>query len=79
VYAPDPAGEANSAPQTLWLDFRDKRGKGRERAGGEGQRKGKVKEVKGNTGVARGCGPHRAALARGDKRAKIVFKNSREN
>jgi len=34
------------------------------------------------TGVARGCGgcaPHRAALARGGKRAKIVFKNSREN
>ena len=30
-------------------------------------------------GVARGCGPHRAALARGGKRAKIVFKNSREN
>jgi len=30
-------------------------------------------------GVARGCGPHRAALARGCKRAKIVFKNSREN
>jgi len=25
------------------------------------------------------CGPHRAALARGDKRTKIVFKNSREN
>jgi len=35
-----------------------------------------------HTGVARavrGCGPHRAALARGGKRAKIVFKNSREN
>ena len=35
------------------------------------------------TGVDRGCGgcgPHRAALARGGgKRAKIVFKNSREN
>ena len=30
-------------------------------------------------GVARGCGPHRAALARGGKRTKIVFKNSREN
>ena len=33
-------------------------------------------------GVARrcgGCGPHRAALARGGKRAKIVFKDSREN
>jgi len=35
-------------------------------------------------GVARGawrggCGPHRAALARGGKRAKIVYKNSREN
>ena len=29
--------------------------------------------------VARGCWPHRAALARGGKRAKIVFKNSREN
>jgi len=32
-------------------------------------------------GVARGCGgrgPHQAALARGGKRAKIVFKNSRE-
>jgi len=27
----------------------------------------------------RGCGPHRAALARGGKRAKIVFKNSREH
>ena len=27
----------------------------------------------------RGCGPHRAALAMGGKRAKIVFKNSREN
>jgi len=26
-----------------------------------------------------GCGPHRAALARGGKRAKTVFKNSREN
>ena len=25
------------------------------------------------TGVARGCGPHRAALARSGKRAKIVF------
>ena len=25
------------------------------------------------------CGPHRVALARGGKRAKIVFKNSREN
>jgi len=25
-----------------------------------------------------GCGPHRAALARGGKRTKIVFKNSRE-
>jgi len=25
------------------------------------------------------CRPHRAALARGGKRAKIVFKNSREN
>jgi len=36
----------------------------------------------GHTGVARevrGCAPHRAALARGGKRAKIVFKNSREN
>ena len=32
------------------------------------------------SGVARGCGPHRAALARGGRRAKIVFKkNSREN
>jgi len=34
------------------------------------------------TGVARGCvgcGPHRAALDRGGKRAKIVFKNSDEN
>ena len=34
------------------------------------------------TGVARecvGCGPHRAALDSGGKRAKIVFKNSREN
>ena len=30
-------------------------------------------------GVARGCGPHRAALAGGGKRTKIVFKNSREN
>ena len=27
----------------------------------------------------RGCGPHRAAPATGGKRAKIVFKNSREN
>jgi len=26
-----------------------------------------------------GCGPHRAALSRGGKRAKIVFKNSRED
>ena len=32
-----------------------------------------------HTGIARECGPHRAALARGGKRAKIVFKNSREN
>jgi len=31
------------------------------------------------TGVARGCGLHRAALARGDKRATIVFLNSFEN
>jgi len=31
------------------------------------------------TGIARGCGPHRAALAMGGKWAKIVFKNSREN
>ena len=31
------------------------------------------------TGIARQCGPHRAALDRGGKRAKIVFKNSREN
>ena len=31
------------------------------------------------TGIARECGPHRAALDRGGKRAKIVFKNSREN
>ena len=30
------------------------------------------------TGVAR-RGPHRAALARGGKRAKVVIKNSREN
>jgi len=39
--------------------------------------------VKKRRGVARGggggCGPQRAALARGGKRAKIVFKNSREN
>ena len=27
----------------------------------------------------RGCGPHRAALARGGKRAKIVKESSREN
>jgi len=27
----------------------------------------------------RGCGPHRAALAKGGKRAKIVLKKSREN
>jgi len=27
----------------------------------------------------RGCGPHRAAFARGGKRAKIVFKNLREH
>ena len=36
----------------------------------------------GSTGVARevrGRGPHRAALSRGGERAKIVFKNSREN
>ena len=32
-----------------------------------------------SSGVARGCGPHRAALARRGKRAKIVDKNSREN
>ena len=39
-------------------------------------------EVDGASGVARevrGCGPHRAALARDGKRAKIVLKNSREN
>ena len=30
-------------------------------------------------GVARGCDPHRSALARSGKRAKIVFKKSREN
>jgi len=28
---------------------------------------------------SKGCGPHRAALARGGKLAKIVFLNSREN
>jgi len=36
----------------------------------------------GTSGVARearGRGPHRATLARGGKRAKLVFKNSREN
>ena len=42
-YAPDPAGGANSAPPTSWLDFAEnKRKKGGK--GSEGERKGK--EVK---------------------------------
>jgi len=30
-YAPDPAGGANSIPQTSWVDFGERKGKGKGR------------------------------------------------
>jgi len=56
-YAPDPAVGANSAPQTSWLDFGER--KGRKKAGVKerGKRKGRgVKKGKGNEREKEGKG-----------------------
>jgi len=41
-YAPDPAGRANSAPLTSWLDFGERKGRVKGKKGREGKKwKGK--------------------------------------
>ena len=47
-YAPAPAGGAKSAPQTSWLDFRERKKGKKEGKGKGGKRKGEGGKGKGN-------------------------------
>jgi len=51
-YGPDSAGGANSAPQTSWLDFEERKGSGKGKGkGSEGKRReGKEKGTTGREG-----------------------------